>query len=289
MDVSIRPPWSNNQLKRLGKAIRDGQEQGFADLNYDDVLFWYNDLATAVRTQIASMSFFGLLGDDLVPRVSSRPKTIDTLRQKLLAHPSWQLPAIIDLAGVRFEAAMNLETQTAVAMKIADLLGQDFDVVASDTRDEPHSGYRALHLRLSFPAGRVEVQVRTVGQGAWANAFEELADLTGRGIRYGERATDAFFEDVREHLIDYSKRVASLERASTVHEQARTSAIDFERRTGRLLFEKRVSERMRVQQAEEEFLEGLHHFNPIERQQAFVEILNELHDLLREWPREGGV
>lgn len=33
---------------------------------------------------------------------------------------------------------------------------------------------------------RVEIQVRTLLQGLWANIYERLADGLGRGIRYGE-------------------------------------------------------------------------------------------------------
>jgi ppGpp synthetase/RelA/SpoT-type nucleotidyltranferase len=39
-----------------------------------------------------------------------------------------------------------------------------------------------------LPAGRVEIQVRTILQSMWANINEKLADDAGRGIRYGEQA-----------------------------------------------------------------------------------------------------
>jgi hypothetical protein len=37
-----------------------------------------------------------------------------------------------------------------------------------------------------LPAGRAEIQVRTILQSLWANQYEKLADEVGRGIRYGE-------------------------------------------------------------------------------------------------------
>jgi hypothetical protein len=47
-------------------------------------------------------------------------------------------------------------------------------------------GYRAVHV-IVFPEGApIEIQVRTEWQHEWAEFFEKLADLVGRGIRYGE-------------------------------------------------------------------------------------------------------
>ncbi len=47
-------------------------------------------------------------------------------------------------------------------------------------------GYSAVHV-IVFPEGApVEIQVRTSWQHEWAELFEKLADLIGRGIRYGE-------------------------------------------------------------------------------------------------------
>jgi hypothetical protein len=39
---------------------------------------------------------------------------------------------------------------------------------------------------LRLPAGRVEIQIRTILQSLWANMYEKLADEVDRGIRYGE-------------------------------------------------------------------------------------------------------
>jgi len=47
-------------------------------------------------------------------------------------------------------------------------------------------GYRAVHVVVFPEALSVEIQVRTARQHEWAELFEKLADLVGRGIRYGE-------------------------------------------------------------------------------------------------------
>ena len=154
-----------------------------AQPSYSDFLVWYDDLQAAVQKKLRRLDLSSLLGGQPL-RITGRAKTIDTLRQKLLAHPTWALPSIYDIAGVRIEAEMNLLTQDAVASLVAGELGCNFHEVASDTRATPHSGYRALHLRVPSAAGRFEVQVRTAAQGEWANLYEHLGDKYGRGIRY---------------------------------------------------------------------------------------------------------
>lgn len=47
-------------------------------------------------------------------------------------------------------------------------------------------GYRAVHVIVSIGGRFVEIQIRTLGQDLWANVFERIADIFGRGIRYGE-------------------------------------------------------------------------------------------------------
>ena len=55
-----------------------------------------------------------------------------------------------------------------------------------DRRVAPMYGYAAVHV-IVFPEGTpIEIQIRTAWQHEWAELFEKLADLVGRGIRYGE-------------------------------------------------------------------------------------------------------
>jgi hypothetical protein len=64
-----------------------------------------------------------------------------------------------------------------------------------DRRLKPVQGYRAVHI-VAFPDGfPIEVQVRTRLQHDWAELFEKLADVLGRGIRYGEAAQHWLLHD----------------------------------------------------------------------------------------------
>jgi len=183
-------------LKKLGFCIRDETPIPDSLPSYDEVMVFYNDLAADTQSKIAGLDWASLL-DDRVPEVTSRPKTIDTLRQKLQRDRSTPLSSVQDVAGVRFEAEMTLDEQDAVANAIAGYFGHDLETCTRDMRTNPHSGYRAVHLWLKLP-GRVEVQIRTHLQGQWANTYEAAADVLGRGIRYDEVPED----DAGKLLVD---------------------------------------------------------------------------------------
>lgn len=163
-------------------------------------MVFYNDVAAETQAKIAALDWSPLLGD-IIPEVTSRPKTIDTLRQKLQRERTTPLQNIQDIAGVRFEAEMTLDEQDAVSHAIAGVFNHERTDCERDLRNNAHSGYRAVHLWLRLPA-RVEVQIRTHLQGQWANTYEAAADVLGREIRYGElpghRAGRRFVESLQE-------------------------------------------------------------------------------------------
>lgn len=182
-----RAPWAAKRLRALGIAIRDGAEVPPDCPSYREVMEWYANLALLVQTEIDSLDWDALLcGREY--RVTSRPKTLDTLREKLERDHGTPLPSIQDVAGVRFEADMTLSEQDAVAQAIAGMFLQPPSSI-HDLREAPHAGYRAVHVWIRLP-DRVEVQVRTALQGEWANAYESFADFAGRGVRYGETPQD---------------------------------------------------------------------------------------------------
>lgn len=182
------PAWSKSQLRRLGDSIRDGETAPGNCPSYVEVITWYDDLAVTVQDAIRGLDWASLLVGRPAPVFSSRAKTIDTLRDKLRRDRATPLGNVQDVAGVRFECEMTLEEQDIVARAIADAFAQP-DRAIHDIRRSPHAGYRAVHVWLHLRHARVEVQVRTHLQGAWANVYEALADRYGRAIRYGDDLT----------------------------------------------------------------------------------------------------
>ncbi|MFI2565281.1 hypothetical protein ACIPWF_14615 [Paenarthrobacter sp. NPDC089989] len=205
------PPWSAKQLRKLGESIRDGLTAKPGLPSYDDVMLYYNDVAAETQELIAGLDWTTLL-DRRPFEVTSRPKTIDTLRQKLVRDRNTPLSNVQDIAGVRFEAEMSLDEQDAVATAISGLFGHSPERCMHDLRTQPHSGYRAVHLWLRLPV-RVEVQIRTHMQSSWANMYESAADVLGRDIRYGAFPDDPslkkFVTDLQEISVDGIRQLES--------------------------------------------------------------------------------
>lgn len=239
----ITRPWSNNRLRAVGKALRDGTATPEDVQTYNEVMEWFNDLAVGVQ-QTLNEHDWGWLSSEDRPNITSRAKTRDTLTQKLQRDPNTPLYNVQDIAGVRFETQMILDEQDRVASEIATMFGHDADCI-HDLRSAPHSGYRGLHVWLRTDKGRVEVQVRTYLQGVWANAYESAADVLGRQIRYGQPPLPPLIpagEPVVAELHRLSKLIADLEtmrngpvQMATTAEASARSMIETARTTGQSL------------------------------------------------------
>ncbi|MEB3061604.1 nucleotidyltransferase family protein [[Mycobacterium] zoologicum] len=207
MDIDQRAPWSGRKLAQLGQSLVDDVDPPADCPSYEHVADWHSDLCSEVATTISSREWTSYLGEF---DVSSRAKTIDTLRDKLRRQPHLHLNQVQDLAGVRVDLDCDLDQQTAFAEEIAQFFGAERAEI-KDIRLAPHSGYRAVHVWLRLPAGRVEIQIRTRGQSAWANAYEQLGDFAGRHIRYGEPHEEPVIQQLVESLHEVSEGLAGLE------------------------------------------------------------------------------
>jgi ppGpp synthetase/RelA/SpoT-type nucleotidyltranferase len=70
----------------MSRRLRHGEEVDPEDPSYEEVMVWYNDLATWVQAEIKGIDWAPILGKS-EPTIVSRPKTIDTLLQKLERTP----------------------------------------------------------------------------------------------------------------------------------------------------------------------------------------------------------
>jgi ppGpp synthetase/RelA/SpoT-type nucleotidyltranferase len=143
------------------------------------------------------------LGVESTGRIKTEKSTVEKLRRQ-----STRLSQVQDLAGLRIVATGTELEQDELASEIAERL-QIVD--RDDRRKEPQFGYRALHLIADVDGSLVEIQVRTRLQHAWAEAFEKLADATGRGIRYGAQPDSEQAARVIELMMRISAASSRLE------------------------------------------------------------------------------
>lgn len=190
---------SKAKIRRLGAAIRDGAD--FDTDLYVEYVLWLNQvLQTALDEVAEALGWDGgpcHLSNEGLPEINrvnlfmtGRVKMLETIREKLLRMPNFPLTSIQDLVGVRIEGSLSLSQQQTAAEIIADRFRQlgAPKVEIRPILEHPHQGYRAVHIHANFPSARIEVQVRTELQSAWANTYEVAADLFGRNIRYGKAA-----------------------------------------------------------------------------------------------------
>ncbi|MEU5360671.1 hypothetical protein ACFY9R_24110 [Streptomyces albidoflavus] len=209
-------PMSNSAIQRLGKRLELPEVVSEEDLTLlEDLLLDYSELLGVARGQIDELC-------DIVEwplGVTHRLKTTDTLIQKLqrakARGSSTNLARIQDIAGIRVSGPLTLSEQDELTAMVAErFAGQGHKCSVKDRREDPMVGYRAVHVITSAGGRAVEVQIRTVAQDLWANVFERIADIFGRGIRYGEPPEygGEAVTDVISKMEGFSAKLFQLER-----------------------------------------------------------------------------
>ncbi|OIK06921.1 hypothetical protein [Streptomyces monashensis] len=171
-------PFSKSQITRLGERLVKAGEPSDEDLAaLSELLLGYDETLASALEVVRSLGF----------DPTSRVKNTGTILEKLARHGGSWLKSIQDLAGMRIVLEGGRRAQDdAVDLIVRAFSSAPREAKIVDRRTEPSQGYRAVHV-VVFPEGvPVEVQVRTRWQHEWADMFEKLADLIGRGIRYGE-------------------------------------------------------------------------------------------------------
>jgi ppGpp synthetase/RelA/SpoT-type nucleotidyltranferase len=142
--------------------------------------------------------------------VAQRIKRIPAIKFKLLAHADMRLSQMQDVGGCR--AVMNTVKQVEELAKVYDqaaarnptrgtLLAKKYDYIA---HPKP-SGYRGIHLVYKYMSDRprfapynnlkIEIQLRSRLQHAWATAVETVDAYTGQALKsnVGEKDWKRFF------------------------------------------------------------------------------------------------
>lgn len=162
---------SRRQIDRLGERLRESAtaEDRALLVDYRETFF---EALLAVTFNLGQL----MMGKSDGGRLK-RPESVIA---KLERDSHIRLSRMQDMAGCRL-VADNKDEQDEIYAR----LQADFDVArAYDTRETPHSGYRAVHVVVRQDGKFVEVQVRTQSQREWAR-LSELATAYDSTVKYG--------------------------------------------------------------------------------------------------------
>lgn len=208
-----QPPFSKGDIDRLGQYFagrRDSPPESASQ-----ILQWHATLTErsedAIRKWIRTHPELAGSSTGLVS--SGRVKSASTITPKVRDR-KLQLSRIQDFSGTRFSwNCLHGELLGAAEGLASHLASTGVSAQVKDYLANPQQGYRAIHIWIQAPAGRLEIQLRTVLQSAWANAFEKAADLTDRRIRYESdfRPTDQKLNQIVTELLQLSDSIYELE------------------------------------------------------------------------------
>ncbi|REN12388.1 (p)ppGpp synthetase, partial [Mycobacterium tuberculosis] len=191
---------SSTRVDRAGRNLVDGlaatAEEAAQDL--DVVNNWrashayaLNTFQSTLRNKLPRLGITGAL-------VGQRLKRMPSIERKLQRNGRMRLTQMQDIAGLR----VVLQSTSDLDKLVRDYHGSRFDHIRTDTDDylqEPKSdGYRSVHLmyryqsrfRQEYNRCRVELQVRTRLQHAWATAVETIDAFLGQDIKAGNAAAE---------------------------------------------------------------------------------------------------
>jgi putative GTP pyrophosphokinase len=135
-------------------------------------------VAANLRYHVAKEGGFVDRRIDVAQRLKRRPTIIDKLRRE----PTMEVTQMEDIGGVRARLP-SLGHVHAVSRRLRKTwtIHRTRDYIANP---KP-SGYRALHHTVIRDGVKVEVQLRTLLQDAWANQVEDDGRHTGVGFKFG--------------------------------------------------------------------------------------------------------
>jgi ppGpp synthetase/RelA/SpoT-type nucleotidyltranferase len=179
---------SREQINKLGKRLASGTTVSDEDLRALEELTACHLTALELgRPRVNSLATD--LGTAPL-HIAHRPKTTQTIIEKLRREQGMMLARVQDLAGIRIVGALKSGEQDQMVAEIVRRFPADpREARIVDRRANPSHGYRAVHVIVSLEGITIEVQVRTFYQHLWADLMERLADRLGRQIRYGEPPT----------------------------------------------------------------------------------------------------
>jgi hypothetical protein len=192
MAVWVEPKFSKSKVDKAAQVLQAGP---YAVADPDD--FWnaldkvdnwraahqYPMFATRVTLEQRARRI------DSRANVVQRLKRLSSIQYKLKRFPNMNLSQLNDIGGCR-AIVDSIASVEKLRQRYDDGTRRVYDYIASPKPD----GYRGIHVVLNhigtgpkavFSGLRVEIQIRTKIQHAWATAVEVVDTLTGQNLKLG--------------------------------------------------------------------------------------------------------
>jgi len=198
------PKVSKNQINKAGETLR--KYESSKDFESSIVLAneWRACHAYPINTFQATLRS-KLRSYDNEPIVAQRLKRMPTIIDKLKRYPKMQLTTMQDIGGVRailgsINDVYKLANDYKKNKRLPHIFYNEKNHI-NNPRDE--DGYRSLHLMYQYQNSevkeynglRIELQIRTKLQHAWATAVETMGTFLGQALksRRGDKEWLDFF------------------------------------------------------------------------------------------------
>jgi ppGpp synthetase/RelA/SpoT-type nucleotidyltranferase len=191
----VEPHYSREQVRRAGRAFIDPatprveREMARAVINNwrSAHAFPLNSIQMVLRSKVNRLT-----SSDAV--VAQRTKRLPSIVKKLRRFERMDLPRMHDIGGCRAvlesidEVRAIERSYVSAKSRSRHLIGRHDDYIANPKRD----GYRGVHVVVNYQGTgaqrawtglRVEVQLRTKMQHAWATALETVDTFTKQALK----------------------------------------------------------------------------------------------------------
>ncbi len=248
------PQFSREEINKAGAALLDASIVGY---EMDDVLDVVNDWRAAHAYPLQSI--YVTLNSrsirvDKSAITAQRRKRLASIVAKLRREPNMKLTQMADIGGCRAILTSMAELEKLVSLyKKAKSKNPDRheeirvrDYIANPKPD----GYRGIHLIYKynsksaihsvFNGQKIEIQIRTKLQHAWATAVEIVDAFTGQGLKSGLKL-NLGDPDWRRFFVLMSSVIAQREKCPVV-DGAPTNMSDLKRELSKLSQKLKVDE-----------------------------------------------
>jgi hypothetical protein len=130
--------------------------------------------------------------------VSQRLKRLNSIYAKLVREPAMQLVTMQDIAGCRAILPTLADAKNLMSLYGTMDMPHEFDHAKDYVGSPKNSGYRSYHLiyrfksdvRTAYEDMRIEIQIRSALQHAWATALETIDLFTRQALKSSQGSQD---------------------------------------------------------------------------------------------------